>query len=49
MEGMHIVGGVTTVSKISIIICLISIKMHICDACNIIMYSIASGIILNYI
>ena len=46
MEGLHIVGGVTTVSKISIIMCLFSIKMHICDACNIIMYPIASGFIL---
>ena len=41
MEGLHVVGGVTTVSKISICMCLISIKMHVCDACNIIMYSIA--------
>jgi hypothetical protein len=40
MEGMHVVGGVTTVSNISIIMCLISIKMHVCDVCNIIMYSI---------
>ena len=41
MEGMHVVGGVTTVSKISICMCLISIKMHVYDACNIIMYSTA--------
>jgi hypothetical protein len=40
VEGLHVVGGVTTVSKISIIMCLISIKMHVCDACNIIMYSL---------
>jgi hypothetical protein len=39
VEIMHVVGGVTTVSKISICMCLISIKMHVCDACNIIMYS----------
>jgi hypothetical protein len=38
MEGMRVVGGFTTVSKISICMCLISIKMHVCDACNIIMY-----------
>ena len=47
MEGMHVVGGVTTVSNISIIMCLISIKMHLCDACNIIMYFVASEIIVN--
>jgi hypothetical protein len=33
VEGLHVVGGVTTVSKISIITCLISIKMCVCDAC----------------
>ena len=47
MEGLHVVGGVTPVPKISIIMCLISIKMHVCDASNIIMYSVASGIIVN--
>jgi hypothetical protein len=47
MEGLHVVGGVTTVSKISIIMCLISIKMHVCDACNIIMYSVAMIFIVN--
>jgi hypothetical protein len=41
MESLHMVGGVTTVSKISICMCLISIKMHVCDSCNIIMYSTA--------
>jgi hypothetical protein len=41
MEVLDVVGGVTIVSKISIIMCLISIKMHVCDACNIIMYSVA--------
>jgi hypothetical protein len=41
VESLHMVGGVTIVSKISICMCLISIKMHVCDACNIIMYSIA--------
>jgi hypothetical protein len=49
MEGLHVVGGVTTVSKISIIMCLISIKMHVCDACNIIMYSVAMIFIVNYV
>jgi hypothetical protein len=49
MEGVHVVCGVTTVSRISTIMCLISIKMHVCDACNIIMYSVASGIIVNSI
>jgi hypothetical protein len=49
MEGLHVVGGVTTVSKISIIMCLISIKMHVCDACNIIMYSVAMIFIVNSI
>ena len=49
MEGLHVVGGVTTVSKISIIMCLISIKMHVFNAYNIIMYSVASGIIVNSI
>jgi hypothetical protein len=33
MEVLHVVGGDTTASKISIILCLISIKMHVCDAC----------------
>ena len=32
VEGLHVVGGVTAVSKISICMCLISIKMHVCDA-----------------
>ena len=41
VEGMHMVGGVITISKISICTCLISIKMHVYDACNIIMYSVA--------
>jgi hypothetical protein len=49
VEGLHIVGGVTTVSKISIIMCLISIKMHVCDACNIIMYFVAMIFIVNSI
>ena len=40
MEGLHVVGGFTTVPKISICMCLIAIKMHDCDACNIIMYSV---------
>jgi hypothetical protein len=46
VEGLHVVGGVTTVSKISICMCLISIKMHVCDACNIIMYSVAMILLL---
>jgi hypothetical protein len=33
VEGLHAIGGVTQVSKISIIMCLISIKMHVYDAC----------------
>jgi hypothetical protein len=41
VEGLHVVGGVTTISKISICMCIISIKIHICDACDIIMYSVA--------
>jgi hypothetical protein len=41
VESLHVVGGITIVSKISICMCLISIKMHVCDACNIIMYSVA--------
>jgi hypothetical protein len=41
VEGLHVVGGVITVSKIIICMCIISIKMHICDACDIIMYSVA--------
>jgi hypothetical protein len=49
MESLNVVGGVTTVSKISICMCLISIKMHVCYACNIIMYSIAMIFIVNYI
>jgi hypothetical protein len=32
MKGLHVVGGVTTVSNISICMCLISIKMHVYDA-----------------
>jgi hypothetical protein len=36
-----VVGGITTVSKISIFMCLISIKMHVYDASNIIMNSVA--------
>ena len=47
MEGLHVVGGVNLVSKISIIMCLISIKMHVYDACNIIMYSVAMIFIVN--
>ena len=46
MESLHVVGGVTTVSKISICMCLKSIKMHVCDACNIIMYSVAMILLL---
>ena len=49
VEGLHTVGGVTLVSKISIIMCLISIKMHDFDACNMIMYFIAMIIIVNSI
>jgi hypothetical protein len=49
MEGLHVVGGVTIVSKISIIMCLISVKMHVCDACNIIMYFVAMIFIVNSI
>jgi hypothetical protein len=49
VEGLHVVGGVTAVSKISIIMCLISVKMHVCDAYNIIMYSIAMIFIVNSI
>jgi hypothetical protein len=45
MEGIHIVGEVTIVSKISICMCLISIKMHVCDACSIVMYFV---VIMNY-
>jgi hypothetical protein len=33
VEGLHVFGGLIPVSKISIIMCLISIKMHVCDAC----------------
>ena len=40
LEGLHIVGRVTTLSKIIICMCLISIKMHVCDSFNIIMYSV---------
>jgi hypothetical protein len=40
-ESLHVVGGVTTISKIIICMCLISIKMNVSDAHNIIMYSIA--------
>jgi hypothetical protein len=46
MEGLHVVGGVTIVSKISICMCLNSIKMHVCDACNIIMYFIVMILLL---
>jgi hypothetical protein len=46
VEGLHVVGGVTTVSKISICMCLNSIKMHVCDACNIIMYFVAMILLL---
>jgi hypothetical protein len=51
MEGLDAVGGVTLVSEISIIMCLIMylIKKNICDACNIIIYFVASGIIVNSI
>jgi hypothetical protein len=49
VEGLHVVGGFTTVSNISIIMCLISVKMHVCDACNIIIYSIAMIFIVNSI
>jgi hypothetical protein len=45
VEGLHVVGGFTTVSKISSNMCLISIKMDVFNACNIIMYSDA---IMNY-
>jgi hypothetical protein len=41
MEGLHMVGGFNTISKISICMCLISIGTHVCDAFYIIMYSIA--------
>jgi hypothetical protein len=41
MEGLHVVGGVTIVSEISIFMCLISIKNHVCDASNIIMNFVA--------
>ena len=40
-ESLHVVGGVTTISKITICMCLISIKMNVCDSLNIIMYSVA--------
>ena len=46
MEGTHVVDEVTTVSKISICMCLNSIKIHVCDACNIIMYSVAMILLL---
>jgi hypothetical protein len=46
VEVLHVVCGVTTVSKISICMCLNSIKMHVCDACNIIMYSIVMILLL---
>jgi hypothetical protein len=49
VEDLYIVRGVTAVSKISINMCLISIKMHVCDACNIIMYSIVTIFIVNSI
>jgi hypothetical protein len=49
VEGLHVVGGVTIVSKISICMCLISIKMHVCDACNIIMYFVAMIFTINSI
>jgi hypothetical protein len=41
MEGLHIFDGVTIVSNISIFMCLISIKKHVCDASNIIMNFVA--------
>ena len=46
VEGLHVVGGVTTVSKISICMCLNSIKIHVCDVCNITMYYIAMILLL---
>ena len=49
MECLHVVGGVTIVSKISIRMCLISIKMHVCDACNIIIYYVAMIFTVNSI
>jgi hypothetical protein len=49
MEGLDVVGGVTTVSNISICMCLISIKMHVCDACGIIMYFIAIFFTVDFI
>jgi hypothetical protein len=41
VESLYVVGVVTTISKISICMCLISIRMHVCNARNIIMYSVA--------
>ena len=49
MEGMHGVGGVTIVSKIIICMCLISIKMNVCDAFIIIMYYVAMIFTINSI
>jgi hypothetical protein len=49
MEGLHVVGGVTLVSKISIIMCLISIKMHVCDACIFSCIPLHVRIVVNYI
>jgi hypothetical protein len=49
MEIMHVVGGVITISKISICMCLISIKMHVCDVCNIIMYFVVMIFTVNSI
>ena len=49
MEGLHVVGGVTTVSNISICMCIISSKMHVCDACNIIMYSVTMIFTVDFI
>jgi hypothetical protein len=49
LKGMYLVGGVTTVSNISTCMCLISIKMHVYDACNIIMYSVAMVFTVNSI
>jgi len=49
VEILHVVGGVTTISKITICMCLISIKMNVCDAHNIIMYSVVMIVFVDSI
>ena len=49
MEGLHVVDGVTTVSKISICMCLISIKMYVCDSFGIVMHFVAIIFTIDFI